>query len=162
MSNLIKLTREQLQTPILNLDYDYVSYDFYDLGFRTVGELLKMRVFDMMNLCRISRDKAENLLFGLYMYFNNNPDVDHEIDYGFMDQYYDYSEWHAEHPKYDQVLIKDLVLSEDINGAAIEHLFNLVARAFFKSNEYNSRVYRFLNKNEYEKAVKRRKAGSYE
>ena len=59
----IKLTAPAFQ----KCDTDYVSGWFVELGFRTVDQLLNIRVFDMMNLNRISRNRAEGMAFALYV-----------------------------------------------------------------------------------------------
>lgn len=148
----IKLTAPAFQ----KCDTDYVSGWFVELGFRTVDQLLNIRVFDMMNLNRISRNRAEGMAFALYCFFNRNHKLDAALDAGIVKQSFDYTGWHKKHPKYENLTVKDLVLAEDINAQALSHLWKLTVRSFFRSNEYDSRRYRYIDFDDYELARKER------
>lgn len=152
-----KLQNENLSLrakSLLRYDGYGVMNILYSLGFNTLGEILNMRVYDLMNLNCMSRNLAEEVVYIFYKFLNDNPEADFSMSLGELKQYFDYADWHKRHPDYSQIVVRDLALSDDINERALAHLFNLTAKAFFKSNEYNSREYRYLDRREYEKARK--------
>lgn len=137
-------------------DYGVLSY-LHCLGFGTVKEICDLRIYDLMNLNCMSRNLAEEAVYIIYKYLNDNPDADFSMSLGELKQYFDFAAWHRKHPNYDQVCVRDLALEDDINENALAHLFNLTAKAFFKSKEYNVREYRYLDRREYEKVRREQK-----
>lgn len=130
-------------------DIDYVSEVFAELGIHTTDQILNMRIFDLMNMDRISRDRAESMTYALYRYFNCDPGTDRAMRDGSMKQPFDYASWRKNHSDYSRLLVRDLVLAEDMNASALAHLFNLTAKAFFKSAEYDWHRYRYKDFDEY-------------
>ncbi len=97
----------------------------------------------MLNILGIDRIRAEEMMYALYRFFNENTDTDEAIYERMMDQYFDFAAWHKKHPDASQVRVKDIVLSEGMNMKALEWLFGQVVRKFWRSPEYNSRHYRY-------------------
>ena len=78
-------------------DTEHCARHFTVLGFETVGEIVDLKVFDLLNLNRIDNNRAEEMLLALYGYLNLNQDVDEDLYYGFMDQYFDFARWRKIH-----------------------------------------------------------------
>ena len=126
------------------VDEERVGYYFQDLGFNTVGEILGLRMFDLFNMNRVDNIRAWEMIRSLYTYLNKNYDVDNALEYGMMDQYFPFKEWRKTYkPKNTKVI--DLVLAFDINEKALHRLFGEISRAFYKSDEYSTRYYKYGN-----------------
>ena len=80
---------------------------------------------------------------------NPNTDIDKAIYIGTMTQPFPYAPWRKKHRDLSEVKVRDLVLAPDINMQAIQHFYDSIRRAFFKSEEYNWREYRYRNWREY-------------
>ena len=115
---------------------------FIRAGFRNTEELMGLRVFDMLNILGIDRIKAEEMMYALYRFFNEDRQADEDIYSGVMDQYFDFAEWKQKHPEDSRVLVKDIIMEEGMNQDAMEALFDRVVRKFWKSPEY-TREYRY-------------------
>lgn len=123
------------------------------LGFRSLSELLPMRVYDLLNMNRIDAIKAEEIIISLYRYIHpDNEVLDDEIYYGFVEQSFDFISWRKAHPL-SKVTISDLVWNENINREAVYDLYELIKKAFWRSNEYDWHRYKYLNMNEYYAAM---------
>lgn len=124
------------------IDEERVGYYFRDLGFKTVGEIAGLRMFDLFNMNRVDNIRAWEMIRSLYAYLNKNHDADNALEYGMMDQYFPYKEWRKAHkPKNAKVV--DLVMAFDMNEKSIHRLFGEISRAFYKSDEYSIRYYRY-------------------
>lgn len=132
----------------------HIAGYFEDLGFHNLKEVLDLRVYDLMNMNRVDPGRAEEILVSLYRFFNHNPETDEAIRYGAEAQSFDYAAWRKKYGKYDEVRVRDLVLEEDINMKALLHLYGMISKSFFKSDEYDSRNYRWQNYREYRQAEK--------
>ncbi len=67
------------------IDEERVGYYFQDLGFKTVGEIAGLRMFDLFNLNRVDNIRAWDMVRNLYMFLNKNHDADNALEYGIMD-----------------------------------------------------------------------------
>ena len=129
----------------LKQDRSFISDRFTALGFDYAEEIMELRVFDLLNLNRIDAETAKEMILALYRVFNPNPLMDESIELKLIDQYYPFAKWRSKHKDLSQVLVRDLVMAEDINQKAIARFFNSILRAFFKSKEYSSREFRFAD-----------------
>ena len=126
-------------------DIEYAGRPFVNAGFRNTEEVLELRIYDMLNILGIDRIMAEEMMYALYYFFNENSGADSALYEKALEQYFDYKEWHRKHPDMAQVKVKDIVLAEGINMKALEWLFGQAVRKFWKSGEYNSREYRYFS-----------------
>ena len=129
----------------MDKDEDGAGRPFVRAGFSNTAEILELRVYDMLNIMGIDRIMAEEMMYALYRAFNENRKADNALYCGIIDQYFDFREWHREHPDASLVKAKDLVLAEGMNMEALEFLFDQLARKFWRSLEYDSRKYRYWN-----------------
>ena len=127
----------------LKHDRSFISDRFTDIGFEYADEVMELRVFDLLNLNRIDAEAAREMILALYRRFNPNPFVDEGIEEKLIDQNYPFTLWRSRHKDLSKVLVRDLVMAENINQKAINHFYNSILKAFFKSKEYSSREYRF-------------------
>lgn len=124
------------------VDEEYIGYYFQDLGFQRVGEILGLRMFELLNLDRIDNIRAWQMIRNLYNYLNRNADADKALEWNMMDQYFPFKEWRKTFkPKTARVV--DLVMAFDINEKALNRLFGEITRAFYKSDEYSVRYYKY-------------------
>ena len=75
--------------------------------------------------------------------------IDEAIYNGMMSQPFLYTPWRKEHKDLAAIKVGDLVLTPGINMKAIQHFYDAIRKAFFKSEEYNWRWYKFRNRSEY-------------
>ena len=127
------------------VDNDSVSSYFIMLGFKTVGDVMAIRVFDLLNLNRINNNRAEEMLLCIYRLLHPNRKLDEGIYNEEIDQYFSYREWKKKHKQLKDVTVSDILLTEGINRAALLRIFDRVTSAFYKSSEYDSRTYLFDN-----------------
>ena len=139
-------------------DEQIVADYFLGLGFLSLKEILDMRVFDLMNMQGLDAVRVEEIIICLYKWLNPNTDIDEAIYIGTMTQPFPYAPWRKKHRNLSEVKVRDLVLAPDINMQAIQHFYDSIRRAFFKSEEYNWREYRYRNWREY--IACRRKEGA--
>lgn len=132
-----------------------VLYALEDLGIRNVKQILDLRVYDLMNMNRMDPIRVEEVLTNLYQKLNANAGVDDAMYFGMMSQYFDFTGWRKKHKDYSKVTVADIVLSDDINLLALQHIYDLVRRNFFKSNEYDSREYKYLDYQDYLKITRK-------
>lgn len=130
-------------------DEQIVADYFLGLGFLSLKEILDMRVFDLMNMQGLDAVRVEEIIICLYKWLNPNTDIDEAIYIGTMTQPFPYAPWRKKHRNLSEVKVRDLVLAPDINMQAIQHFYDSIRRAFFKSEEYNWREYRYRNWREY-------------
>lgn len=130
-------------------DEQIVADYFLDLGFLSLKEILDMRVFDLMNMQGLDAVRVEEIIICLYKWLNPNTDIDEAMYIGTMTQPFLYGPWRKKHRDLSEVKVRDLVLAPDINMQAIQHFYDSIRRAFFKSEEYNWREYRYRNWREY-------------
>ena len=127
----------------LKEDTHFVTDRFVDIGFVVAEEIMQLRVYDLLNLNRIDAETAKEAILLLYRIYNPNTSVDDGMDNGTIDQYFPFSAWRKKHPDLSIIKIRDLVMTEDINRRAIIRIWNRILKAFYKSEEYNCREYRF-------------------
>lgn len=125
------------------VDKDNIYVSFEMLGFKKVGDLIPIRVFDLLNLNRINNNRAEEMLLCIYRLLHPNRKLDEGIYNEEIEQYFSYREWKKDHKKLEQVTVSDILLTEGINEAALLRIFDGVTSAFYKSEEYDSRHYRY-------------------
>ncbi len=126
-----------------SVDKDNIYIVFDMLGFKKVADVMQLRVFDLLNLNRINNNRAEEMLLCIYRLLYANQKLDDGIYNDEIDQYFSYREWKKEHKKLDQVTVSDILLTKGINRAALLRIYDGVTSAFYKSDEYNSRKYRY-------------------
>ena len=134
-------------------DVDGVTGCFIKSGFRNTGEILSARLFDLLNIDRLDSRRVEEMLMALYRWYSADPSADEEMALGIREQDCCYGRWRREHKDLSEVTAGDIVMAEDINRKAVLHFFGLVARAFYRSCEYDSAEYKYFD---YE-SLKRRK-----
>ena len=99
-------------------------------------------MFELLNLDRIDNIRAWQMIRNLYNYLNRNADADKALEWNMMDQYFPFKEWRKTFkPKTARVV--DLVMAFDINEKALNRLFGEITRAFYKSDEYSVRYYKY-------------------
>lgn len=127
------------------VDKDSVYEVYLPLGIKKVSDVMQLRVFDLLNLCHINNNRAEEMLLCIYRLLYPNQRIDEGIYYEEIEQYFSYREWKKSHKRLDRVTVSDILLTEGINQAALLRIFDGVTTAFYKSSEYNSRSYRYSN-----------------
>ena len=124
------------------VDEERIGEGFRVLGFKRIGEIMGIRFFDLLNLDRVDSIRAWEMVRCLYEFLNKNEEADKALEYQLADQYFPFAEWRKAH-KYKNARVVDLVLAFDMNERALLKLFENVTRAFYKSEEYNSRFYKY-------------------
>lgn len=114
-------------------------------GLEVPEDILRIRIFDLLNLYKIDVGRAEIILTSLYRFLNQNRRVDTALMYREMSQPFSYAEWNKRHRRISQVTVADVVLEEDINQKAVIHLLDRISRSFYKSKEYNPRLYKYAS-----------------
>lgn len=158
--NKRKILGTSLRSPVWqDIEGASVIDYFTNLGFRYLSQLMNMRFFDYLNLNRINNNVAEEMLWCIYRFlYPERARIDWLIDHGQEDQYFDFAAWRKEHPIYKDVLLRDLLFADEINEPALSKIFYWISQAFYKSDEYNWKEYRFLDVREYRQCVKQRKS----
>ena len=144
-----KININPSSTKWLEKDDRVVADYFCDLGFRSLKQILDMRVFDLMNMQGLNAVRVEEVIICLYKWLNPNTAIDEAIYNGMMSQPFLYTPWRKEHKDLAAIKVGDLVLTPGINMKAIQHFYDAIRKAFFKSEEYNWRWYEFRNRSEY-------------
>ncbi len=144
-----KININPSSTKWLEKDDRVVADYFCDLGFRSLKQILDMRVFDLMNMQGLNAVRVEEVIICLYKWLNPNTAIDEAIYNGMMSQPFLYTPWRKEHKDLAAIKVGDLVLTPGINMKAIQHFYDAIRKAFFKSEEYNWRWYKFRNRSEY-------------
>lgn len=124
-------------------DTAYISERLSDIGFEDAGEILELRVFDLLNLNRIDAEAGKEIILALYRFYNPNTVVDEGMEMKAIDQYFPFTIWRKKHRDLSAITVRDLVMAEDINRKAILHFYNSILKAFYKSREYSCREYRY-------------------
>ncbi len=117
-------------------------------GIERAEEILPIRLFDLLNLYRIDAGRAEHILLGLYETLNPNLLTDLSMERGELRQPFSYREWNRRNRKNSAVTVGDIVLAEGVNRRAVEHLLDKICRAFYRSEEYDPRAYRYARAEE--------------
>ena len=126
-----------------------------DLGFGNTQEILDMRIYDLLNVNGMHGNRTEEVLLTLYRMMNESPLVDRAMDACVMDQPFPLGVWRKQHRTLGNVTVRELVLESGINRRAVEKLFAGICRAFYRSDEYNPRSYRYRDRTEYMEYRKR-------
>ena len=127
------------------VDEDHVGDHFSVLGFSSLDELMKLRMFDFLNLQSNDNYRAEEMLMCIYRFLYPDNSVDEAMYYGEIRQHFPYRSWRRKHKNLSEVTLADLLLPAGINEKAMQHLFDVVTVAFYKSEEYDSRQYRYAS-----------------
>ena len=77
MNNKININPSS--TKWLEKDDRVVADYFYDLGFRSLKQILDMRVFDLMNMQGLNAVRVEEVIICLYKWLNPNTAIDEAI-----------------------------------------------------------------------------------
>ena len=133
------------------VDEDCVGCYFTELGFVRVGEILALRMFDLFNMDRIDNIRAWEMVRCLYHFLNEDSEMDQALEWKLADQYFPFAEWRKAH-KAKEVRVADLVMAADMNEKALQRLFGNITRAFYKSNEYSGRYYKYGSLDELKEA----------
>ena len=137
-----------------------VASPFVDVGFRQVKDVVDLRVFDLLNISRINNNRAEEILLCIYHLLQPDRRIDEGIYNDEIDQHFSYREWKKKHQPLSGVTVREILATEDLNEGALLRIFDGVTAAFYKSDEYNSREYRYSNLSELRKAMKRKEGGT--
>ena len=84
MNNKININPSS--TKWLEKDDRVVADYFCDLGFRSLKQILDMRVFDLMNMQGLNAVRVEEVIICLYKWLNPNTAIDEAIYNGMMSQ----------------------------------------------------------------------------
>lgn len=142
------------------IDEYKVANPFIDVGFRQVKDVVDLRVFDLLNISRINNNRAEEMLLCIYHLLQPDRRIDEGIYYDEIDQYFSYREWKKKHMPLSGVTVREILTTEDLNEGALLRIFDGVTAAFYKSDEYNSREYRYSSLSELRKAMKHKEGGT--
>lgn len=137
-----------------------VANPFVDVGFRQVKDVVDLRVFDLLNISRINNNRAEEMLLCIYHLLQPDSRIDEGIYNDEIDQYFSYREWKKKHQPLSGVTVREILTTEDLNEGALLRIFDGVTAAFYKSDEYNSREYRYSSLSELRKAMKHKEGGT--
>ena len=121
------------------------SQIFYDLGFRTVNEVLNIRVFDLFNLQDVDNNRAEEFLLTVFKYLYPDKTVDQNIYYNEKEQEPLYKKWSEKHPEFETVKVRDVLIHDGLEVGTMLCVFDYATQEFYKSNEYNNRKYRYTS-----------------
>lgn len=142
------------------IDENKVANPFIDVGFRQVKDVVDLRVFDLLNISRINNNRAEEMLLCIYHLLQPDRRIDEGIYNDEIDQYFSYREWKKKHQPLSGVTVREILATEDLNEDALLRIFDGVTAAFYKSDEYNSREYRYSSLSELRKAMKHKEGGT--
>lgn len=142
------------------IDEYKVANPFIDVGFRQVKDVVDLRVFDLLNISRINNNRAEEMLLCIYHLLQPDSRIDEGIYNDEIDQYFSYREWKKKHQPLSGVTVREILTTEDLNEGALLRIFDGVTAAFYKSDEYNSREYRYSSLSELRKAMKHKEGGT--
>ena len=131
-----------------------VGRHFEKIGFKNVNEILELRIYDLLNMNHIDSARAEEMVTCLYHLLNEDRLMDDALENREADQLFPFKEWKYAHGGPDRIRVKDIVLAEGMNYEALCKLFDWVVRAFYKSEEYDGRGYRYLNYKNYKYKIK--------
>lgn len=137
-----------------------VANPFVDVGFRQVKDVVDLRVFDLLNISRINNNRAEEMLLCIYHLLQPDRRIDEGIYNDEIDQYFSYREWKKKHQPLSGVTVREILTTEDLNEGALLRIFDGVTTAFYKSDEYNSREYRYSNLSELRNPMKHKEGGA--
>lgn len=137
-----------------------VANPFVDVGFRQVKDVVDLRVFDLLNISRINNNRAEEMLLCIYHLLQPDSRIDEGIYNDEIDQYFSYRDWKKKHQPLSGVTVREILTTEDLNEGALLRIFDGVTAAFYKSDEYNSREYRYSSLSELRKAMKHKEGGT--
>lgn len=117
-------------------------------GLEIPKDILPIRIFDLLNLYKIDAGRACSIVTSLYHFLNPNPAVDAALQYREISQPFSYQDWNRQHRETGKITVGDVVLTRDMNLKAAEHIFDRVCRAFHRSKEYDSRLYKYASAQE--------------
>lgn len=129
----------------MNIDQMNSSQVFYDLGFRTVNEVLNIRMFDLLNLQDVDNNRAEEFLVTVFKFLYPDKTVDHNIYYSEKEQEPFYKNWNEKHPEFEAVKVCDVLIQDDLEVGTMLCIFDYVTQAFYSSSKYNNRKYRYMS-----------------
>lgn len=130
MNNKININPSS--TKWLEKDDRAIADYFCDLGFRSLKQILNMRVFDLMNMQGLNAVRVEEVITCLYKWLNPNTAIDEAIYNGMMLQPFHYTSWRKVHKDLSAIKVSDLVLTPGINMKAIQHFYDAIRKALLK------------------------------
>ena len=122
----------------------WVADHFEFLGFQCADDFMRIRMYDFFNLDCVDNNRAEEMILGLDKLLNPTR----------KDKFDDYFDQRFEKRRvlklikdingaFEKVTIKDLLDETDLSVKGILALFDCVTRYFYKSDEYDSRSYKY-------------------
>lgn len=133
--------------------------EFYSRGFKRISNLIGIRLYEYLNIDCNDNNKAEEMLLCLYYYLHPEMKaVDSGIHSCCMAQHFDFKAWEHDHEDLQNVTLGDLLLAKSINCSALLTLFDLLTWSFYKSDEYDSRHYKYSDFKELKSCSKKGKA----
>lgn len=129
----------------ISVDEMNSSQIFYDLGFKTVNEVINTRMFDLLNLQDVEKYRVEEFLMSVFKFLYPNKTVDNNIYYDEVEQRIPYKKWRKVHPLFEDVKLRDVIVEEDLEVGTMLCIFDYVTQAFYNSSEYNNRKYRYMS-----------------
>lgn len=129
----------------ISVDEMNSSQIFYDLGFKTVNEVINTRMFDLLNLQDVEKYRVEEFLMSVFKFLYPNKTVDNNIYYDEDEQIIPYKKWREKNPTFEDVKMRNIIVNDDLEIGTILYIFDCVTEAFYKSNEYNNRKYRYMS-----------------
>ncbi|MBE6780445.1 MAG: hypothetical protein E7545_05645 [Ruminococcaceae bacterium] len=137
----IKFTSEEW----MKVDEENSSQIFYDLGFRTLDEVLNIRMFDLFNLQDVNNNRAEEFFVTVFKFLYPDKTIDYNIYYDSNKEKTFYIKWKEKHPLDIDVLVKDVLIQEEFEVGTMLCIYDYVTQAFYRSSEYDNRKYRYMN-----------------
>ena len=95
-----------------------------DLGFRTVNEVLNIRVFDLFNLQDVDNNRAEEFLLTVFKYLYPDKTVDQNIYYNEKEQEPLYKKWSEKHPEFETVKVRDVLIQDGLEVGTMLCVFD--------------------------------------
>ena len=145
MNNNIKsVSRTSIFAPEFE---DYLTYDhrllFSVLGFRTVGDFLRLRVFDFLNINQTDSGVAEEVILDLCRFIRTTEEDEDAFENYFIDDQMRTARWLKAHGSAEHITVADLVFDSNMTEHAFKNIYNGIANAFYKSAEYDQHEYKY-------------------
>ena len=124
----------------------WVADHFEFLGFQCADDFMNIRLFDFFNLDCVDNNRAEEMILGLDKLLNPSRKNDYD-DYIHQLLEKKLIRWWIKDRTgvFEKVTIKDLLDDAGLSVEGLLKLFDRVTRYFYKSDEYDSRRYKYSN-----------------
>ena len=125
---------------------DYRSVNLLQArGFGFADEVMKIRVYDLLNICSINAIEAGEIVQMLYRLYNPNLVLDKELEPRFIKHKFLFSKSEDLEKPAAEWKVRDLVMIKGIYSEALYDYWDWICKCFWKSDEYNWREYRYWN-----------------